>query len=103
MNLRPYWQFYKSIFPFAIVFGILILATMGALWGYLLFGLLGVPIGMIGFQSFRNNEYYFYQNLGLTKLRLAKVSFFINLIVGLPIFVLALLLFLLFFGQTSII
>lgn len=76
---------------------------MGVLWGYLLFGILGVPIGMIGFQSFRKNEYYFYQNLGLTKFQLAKFSFLINLIVGLPIFVLALLLFLILFGQTSII
>ena len=103
MNARPYWQFYKALFPFTISFGLLVLLTFGMLWGSLLFIVLGVPIGFLGFQSFRSNEYYFYQNLGLTKWRLAKGAFIINLLVGLPVFTVALLLLFLLFGQTSII
>ena len=102
MNLRVYWQFYKALFPFIGGFGFLALTFFGALWGYLLFCTVGLLCGSIGFQSFRKNEYYTYYNLGYTKARLFKGAFVINLMVGLPIFLIFLSLFLIIFGHTSI-
>ena len=45
-------------------------------------------------RKFQENEYYFYHNLGLTKWHLIKSSFLINLVVGLPVFVLLTVFFL---------
>ncbi|QIE58162.1 hypothetical protein G5B37_00860 [Rasiella rasia] len=101
MNVRLYWQFYKAIFPFAMAFGMVALAIWGVFLGYLLFCTLGFGFGILGFQTFRKNEYYSYYNLGHTKWNLFKIAFAINFIVGAPIFLLFLTLFLLFFGQTS--
>tara|TARA_R110002072_G_scaffold16233_1_gene63722 strand:+ start:22423 stop:22734 length:312 start_codon:yes stop_codon:yes gene_type:complete len=102
MNLRPYWQFYRSIFPFIAAFGFVVLVLFGVLWGYLLFCTLAFGMGLLGFQYFKKNEYYSYYNLGITKWQLAKSAFIINLLVGLPIFLVCLPLFLFIFGSTSI-
>ncbi|RDK87152.1 hypothetical protein [Marinirhabdus gelatinilytica] len=103
MSIRPYWQFYKAVFPFVMATGLVALALFGVVWGYFLFCTLGLVIGVVGFKNFRKNELYTYYNLGITKLKLFKISFAINLIIGLPIFLVFLSLFLLLFGKTSII
>lgn len=103
MNLRPYWQFYKTIFPFIVTVGLVSVGVFGVYWGYFLFCTLGVVMGFIGFNNFKKNEYYTYYNLGITKRKLFKTSFIINLLVGLPIFLVFLALFLVIFGKTSII
>lgn len=102
MSLRPYWQFYKDLFPFVISLGVLCALSFGALWGYVLFGTVGIAFGFIGFSVFRKEEYYFYYNLGITKRMLFTRVLIINLLVGLPVFTALLLLFLLIFGRVSI-
>jgi hypothetical protein len=103
MNYRPYWQFYKAIFPFVVATGLIAVGILGMYWGYFLFCTLGVAVGFVGFKHFRKEEYYTYFNLGVTKGTLLKTSLIINLLVGLPIFLVFLALFLLIFGKTSII
>ncbi|MAZ72462.1 MAG: hypothetical protein CMC70_04880 [Flavobacteriaceae bacterium] len=102
MILRPHWQFYKAIFPFVIATGLLSAAIFGVYWGYILYSTLGVILGFIGFHTFRKDEFYSYYNLGFTKRNLFKTSFIINLLVGLPVFLLFLALFLIIFGKTSL-
>jgi hypothetical protein len=86
MNLRAYWQFYKTIFPFIAAFSIISIAFAGYFWGFVLFATLGLPFGFLGFQVFHKEQFYFYYNLGQTKWRLFKASFLINLLVGIPVF-----------------
>jgi hypothetical protein len=103
MNLRAHWQFYKSIFPFIAAFALVGIIALGALWGFVVFCSLGLWFGFFGFSNFRKDDYYFYHNLGLTRWHLIKSSFIINLIVGLPVFILLVILFLFLFGRFTII
>jgi len=102
MNIRPYWQYYKDIFPFIAGFGMICCIATSVLWGFGLFCTLGVLFGFFGFQVFKNDQYYFYYNLGITKWKLLKVSFIINLLVGVPIFSFLLISFYFFFGSFTI-
>lgn len=83
---RAYWQFYKTIFPFIAAFSILSMLYVGLHWGFIFFVTIGLLFGFVGFRAFYNNQYYFYYNLGLSKWKLLRVSFLINLLVGIPIF-----------------
>jgi hypothetical protein len=95
MHLRAYWQLYKSIFPFIAAVGIVGVVALGVFWGFLLFCTLGLWFGFVGFATFRKGEYYFYHNLGLTRWNLVKASFLLNLMVGVPVFSVLLLFFIL--------
>ncbi|MEM7186214.1 MAG: hypothetical protein AAF466_06105 [Bacteroidota bacterium] len=86
MNLRAYWQFYRSLLPFCVSFGVVAMIAVGLLWGFVFFSSVGWLVGLLGFATFRKDEYYFYYNLGITKQRLAGVSFLINLAIGVPLF-----------------
>lgn len=103
MNLRALWQFYKTIFPFVMAFAIVSVIALGVFWGFILFCTLGLWFGIVGFSTFRKGEYYFYYNLGLTKWKLIKASFFFNLLVGVPIFTLLLIFLTFVFGRLTII
>ena len=103
MNLRAHWQFYKTLSPFIAAFGLVSVVALGVLWGFAIFCTLGLWFGFVGFANFRKDEYYFYHNLGLTKWQLIKSSFVINLLVGLPIFILLTIFFLFIFGGFTII
>ena len=98
MLISAYWQFYKSIFPFIVAFTVICIIGLGIYWGFLLCISLGLLIGFFGFSTFRKDEYYFYYNLGLTKLKLLKVTFIINFLVRIPFFFILILLNTLFFG-----
>jgi len=98
MPIRAYLQFYKSIAPFIATFTVICTMGLGIYWGFLLCISLGLLIGFFGFSTFRKEEYYFYYNLGLNKLKLLKATFIINILVGIPFFFILLILKTLFFG-----
>ncbi|AFL82477.1 hypothetical protein Aeqsu_3039 [Aequorivita sublithincola DSM 14238] len=102
MLYRAYWQFYKTIFPFIAAFSIMSLLYLGLLWAFVLFATAGLSIGFLGFQTFYYNQFYFYFNLGITKWKLFKVSFIINLLVGIPIFLVLLIIIRFLFGNIQI-
>ncbi len=85
MSIRPYWEYYKGCFPFLFAIGILVTIAFGFVWGILCYMLLGPYLSGRAFQAFRNNEYVFYYNLGITKWKLLKTTFFINLIIAVPV------------------
>ncbi len=95
---RAYWQFYKTIVPFISVFAIICSLFGGLLWASLLFLIIGPFIGMLGFNVFYKNQFYFYFNLGITKTSLLKTSFIINFLIGIPVLGLLFLIFNLFLG-----
>lgn len=101
MRIRAYWQFYKALFPFIAGFGLVSLGMFGPIWGYILFSTLGYGFGWLGFIIFRKEEFQFYLNLGLTKLRLFFICWLLNILLGLPIFLIISTFYKLFFGQFS--
>ncbi|SRX75043.1 hypothetical protein AEQU3_02031 [Aequorivita antarctica] len=99
---RAYWQFYKTIFPFIVSFSILSMLYVGLFWGFVLFVSIGLLFGFIGFRTFYNNQFYFYFNLGLTKWKLFKVSFVMNILVGIPVFSVLIIFLIFIFGNLQI-
>jgi len=102
MPIRAYWQYYKDLAPFVFAFSIISVALTGVIWGFALHATLGIIFGLIGFSTFKKEEYYFYYNMGLTRKKLTATAFVINILLGLPFFTILLLFFLLVFGGTSI-
>lgn len=86
MNIRPYWQFYKDIFLFIVVFSLLGVIAFGLFLGFFFFMSIGLLFGFFAFHYFKKNEFYSYYNLGITKKKLYGAAFILNLIVGLPLF-----------------
>jgi len=50
----------------------------------------GFLSGVLFFKMFRNKEYYFFYNLGISKLKLILVSYSFHLIISLPLFIISL-------------
>jgi len=102
MNIRPRIQFYKTIFPFILAFAFLGIIGFGIFYGFIFFVTFGLCFGFLGFQSIYKSQWYTYQNLGLTKWDLFKSAFLINLILGLPLFIILYLLTSFIFGDFSL-
>ncbi len=102
MNLRPYTQFYTSIFPFVAAFALVGIIAFGVAYGFLFFLTIGLGFGFIGFNTFYKEQWYTYQNLGITKWKLFKTSFIYNLIIGLPVFLILFLLISFILGDFSL-
>lgn len=102
MNLRPYWQFYKECFLFIAGFAIVAGLFLGVLWSFILFVLVGPLVGYAGFTAVNSEQFYFYYNLGITKKRLLKILFIINLFFGIPVYAVLLLIIFLLFGNLTI-
>ena len=85
MSIRPYWEYYKGCFPFLLAIGLLVTIAFGFVWGVLCYVLLGPYLSGRAFQVSRNNEYVFYYNLGITKRKLLKMNFLINLVIAIPV------------------
>jgi hypothetical protein len=49
----------------------------------------GFLLGIIFYEISRKNEYYFYYNLGISKLRLILTSFLFHIIIIIPILIVA--------------
>ena len=68
-----------------LAFGLLFTIAFGFGWGILSYILVAPLLSTRAFQAFRNNEYIFYYNLGLTKWKLLKTVFLINLPMAIPV------------------
>lgn len=68
--------------PFSLIFGLI----SGVFWSVVIFSSFGILIGYLGYQTFKENEYYAYYNLGFTKINLLKKVWFLNLTISSLIF-----------------
>ena len=50
----------------------------------------GFLSGILFYNMFRKKEYYFYYNLGISKLRLILISYLFHLIISFPLFLISL-------------
>ena len=62
--------------------GLIITFLIGFLTG-------GFLSGILFYNMFRKKEYYFYYNLGISKLRLILISYLFHLIISLPLFLIS--------------
>jgi len=102
MNIRAYIQFYKDIIPFVLVFTVVSKILFGSLSAIIIFLTLGIGIGFLAFSLIKKKEFYFYYNLGITKWKLFKSVFLINLIVGTPLLIIFFLTLSYIFGDFRI-
>jgi hypothetical protein len=84
-NIGALLKYYTDVSLYSL--GVSVIASLytSILWGFFLFCTLGVGIGLLCFQYFKKNEYYFYYNLGWTKWRLALLVVGINTVIAIPI------------------
>lgn len=85
MGSRAFWKYYIDVTVFNAVFSIIFSFISGLFWGLISFCSIGILIGIFGFRYFKQQEYYMYHNLGYTKLRLIKNTWFINCLIAVPL------------------
>lgn len=94
--IRSFLHFYKQItafnLPTAIFTGIVVPIGHVGIKGFLTtFSLVFITVGFIGglyfFELRRKKQFYFYHNLGWTRLQLYIITFIINIIIIIPILI----------------
>ena len=92
MNIRAFWKYYLDINLYNAIFSLIFSLTSGIYWGLIIFCSIGIFVGALGFKYFKNNEYYMYYNLGVTKFKLLKNIWLLNIAISIPIaFILSLI------------
>jgi len=92
MNIRAIWSYYLDINIVNITFSIFIMYLLdNRYWGIFMFCTLGILVGRFAFKHFKENEYILYFNLGLSKKKLLKIVFVLNLILSIPFLIIAIL------------
>ena len=72
-------KYFYDLTRYNLGFSILIGIALRPIAGIITFGTFGMLVGLICYRYFQNNQYYFYYNLGISKLRLVSVTWFMNL------------------------
>ena len=100
--IKPYLVYNNQIIKLSLLVSLLatFLAVMLNQNGITLSGLIirfligfltgGFLSGILFYNMLRKREYYFYYNLGISKLRLILVSYSFHLIISLPLFLISL-------------
>lgn len=73
-------KFYLDVTKYNVLFSVLIGGLRGVIPGIACLGTFGMIVGIICYEYYRSNQYYFYYNLGFTKLKLIATTWIINLI-----------------------
>jgi hypothetical protein len=75
------------------------MAFVDALTGIVILFTIANGIGFLAFSSLKSQEFYFYYNLGISKLKLLLSLVIINFVVGLPLVILFIIFKQLFFAN----
>lgn len=89
--MKAFTRYYLIVNTINIMFCLLTAIMGNILWTLFLFCSVGIVIGIIGFNYYYKNEYYFYYNLGYTRGKLARMVFIFNIILTLPFLLLILI------------
>ena len=73
---------------FNIVFSLIIALSSGFMWGVVNFSSFGILIGYWGYHLFKEQEYYLYHNLGLSKRKLVIRVWITNILIAIPVLLL---------------
>lgn len=91
MNIKAIGKYFLDINMFNIPFSLVIGLTIGISWGIITFSSFGIFIGYLGFDYFKENEYYTYYNLGFTKSNLIKSVWLLNASISFILFLIYIL------------
>jgi hypothetical protein len=91
MNTNPKLKYFLDINLYNSIFCLIISLISGFLWGLLMFMTIGIIVGFFGFRTFKENEYFAYYNLGLTKKDLIKNTFLMNSLISFFLFLIYIL------------
>ncbi len=73
-------KYYYDLTRYNVAFSLLIgFITQRPFVGIITFVTCGMIVGLICFKSFQNNQYYFYYNLGISKVKLISIVWGINI------------------------
>ena len=78
MMISARLKYYYDLTRYNVGFSILIGLIRGENAGIITFGTFGMFVGLISYRYFQNNQYYFYYNLGISKINLVLVTWLIN-------------------------
>ena len=93
-----YWYYYKGIMLLSLGIGILLTVLFGLQWGYLFFVSLAPLSAHLLHGQIRGKERVFYLNLGITTGKLLRYTLLIQLILSVPVFLLLIGFYTIFFG-----
>lgn len=82
-------KYYFDLSIFNLGLSVLMSLYLGWMYGVVIFCTFGLPIAMLCYHYFRRREYYMYYNLGYTRWRLNLICLLINILVSIPVFLIA--------------
>lgn len=89
-NTKAFWLYYRITSIANLAFSAIFAAIkLDFIWLILIYGSFGTGAGILFFNYYYKNQYYFYHNLGYTRRKLAQNTFLVNipiLIIGLTLF-----------------
>lgn len=91
MYTKAILKYFLDVNLFNIAFCLVIGTFVGFFWSIITFSSFGVFFGLFGFKTFKNNEYYTYYNIGLTKTYLLKRVLMLNLCISILVFLIYLI------------
>ncbi|MDV6166833.1 hypothetical protein R1T16_00245 [Flavobacterium sp. DG1-102-2] len=90
--MKTFWHYYIKTTLVNLVASILLaFFSQNIYWLPILFATFGIALGILAFDYYYKHEYYFYHNMGYTRLTLALKTFYINLVIGVPVLTLIIL------------
>ncbi|PAM93816.1 hypothetical protein B4N84_16210 [Flavobacterium sp. IR1] len=85
--LKVLLKYYCDVNFFNLIYTLLVsVLFLNFNYAPIIFASVGTFLGVLSFQYFYSNQYYFYYNLGLTKMKLNTFVFILNLIVSILLF-----------------
>ena len=80
-------KYYVDVTKFNLFFSIIV-GIIYPFGGFVIFGTIGNLIGIFCYEIFLKEQYYFYYNRGLSKIRLHSFLFKVNFPIAIPIAIL---------------
>jgi len=80
--MNPALKYYKETTLFNISFSILCGLFTGLMFSFIIFGTIGVWVGLKVYDYFYSNQYYIYYNLGYSKTHLIIITLVLNIFIS---------------------
>jgi hypothetical protein len=75
-------KYYLDLTRYNLGFSVFIGLLLGVNGGVVTFGTFGMLVGLISYRYFQKDQYYFYYNIGITKMGLISVTWLVNMVIA---------------------
>ena len=86
--MRAFWNYFFKVNLFNIGISLLFSLVNGVVWFPVMVCTFGLAGGIFAFNYFYKYQYYFYHNLGFTKVKLGIMVFSLNCVISVPLLIL---------------